>query len=314
MPHAPRSHPARRLLVLATALTTLVAVAGCAEDGDPDAAAVVEDADEVVVTDEDDDQQVEVDDTDGLAVVEGSEEAAAALADAVATSAADGARTAFSTTAATAGGGEGVVGEGVVEGGDLQATMTVRGAVAEAYGVADAEVEVRIVDGTVYLRFPVLLADLGADVAWVSADEGDVEPNVAGLVDRARLADPAQVLAMLEAAGAVADLGEEFVDGEPTTHYLATVELGAALAAGGFAPDLFALTEADADRAIEVHAYVGETGHVRRVEARMDDDGAEPELVVDVLEVVDDGDGTAVTPPPAEDTVTLEELLADRGA
>ena len=301
--------PARtapRLFVAATLAVTLVA---CDTDDGVDTAAVVDDADEVVVTDEDDDTAVAVDDIDGLAVVEGSDEAAAALAEAVAATRAVDGRTAFTASIDGATVVDGVIGEGVSAENALQATMLVRGEVPALYGAADAEVEVRVVGGFVYLRWPALLAEAGFDEPWLSAPMGEGEPNVADLVDRARLASPAEALALLDGATAVARLDDETLDGLVTTHYVATVELGTARAVAGPAADLFAELEGNDDRALEVHAFVDEDGLVRRMEVAMDRDGTVLQLVVDVVEL---GTDATIEAPPAADVVTFAEYVAAR--
>lgn len=302
----------RHLLALSLPAVLAVGLTGCAGSDDEQEAAAdaVEGADEAVVTDPEGGADVEVDDTGDLAVVEGSEEAAAALADAVAATRQSNVRVAFTSNAATAAASDTVTGAGTADGGDLQVDLDVSGSLAEAYGVMDTEVEVRVVGDDVYLRFPALLAAADVDAEWLRTSLDQVDGDPGDLIERALLVDPAEALALLESPTAVADLGEEFVEGEPTTHYLATVELGAALEATGIGSDLFSDIEADPDRLIEVHAYVGDDGLVRRMEARMDKDGAELELVVDVLEVDVDAE---VEAPPAEDVITFEELVAARG-
>lgn len=294
----------------AVALALTVALVGCDTDDGDETAAVVDEADEAVVTDDTGDQDVEVDDTDGLAVVEGSEEAAEDLAEAVAaTRAADG-RTAFTAQVDGAQTTDGVIGEGVSSDGAFQATMLVRGEVPALYGASDADVEVRIVGGFVYLRWPALLAEAGFDEEWLSAPMGEGEPNVADLVDRARLSSPAEALALLDGATAVAEIGDETLDGIATTHYLATVELGAVRDLAGPAADLFAEVEGEEDRALEVHAFVDESGLVRRMEVMLDRDGSMLQLVVDILEVDSD---IVIDPPAADDVVTFADYVSARG-
>lgn len=298
----------RPTLAVGTTVALALTLAAC--DVDDDDVAAIDGADEVVVADDTADRDVTVNDTDGLAVVEGSEEAAAALAEAVAaTRVADG-RTMFTASVDSVNGADGVIGEGTSSKGELSATMLVRGEVPALYGATDAEVEVRVVGGFAYLRWPALLAEAGFDQEWLSAPVGEGEPNVAGLVDRARLASPADALALIDGATAVAEVDEEMLDGVLTTHYVATVELGAVRDLAGPAADLFAEVEGDADRALEVHAFVDEDGLVRRMEATMDRDGSTLQLVVDIMEV-----GTEVTieAPPAEDVVTFAEYVAARG-
>lgn len=289
---------------VAPAILLAVALTGCVVDDGDDEAAIDGDDENVVV---EGGEEVEVEDTDGLTIVEGDEEAREALAEAAATSAAADARTRFSTTAATTATTNGVIAEGVSDGDDLTVTMDVRGEIADALGATDTEVEVRVVDGTVYTRFPLLLARLDAEAEWITASLDGLDGDVGALYRRARLTQPGNALQLLEgmSAAAVVD-DDEFIDGVATTHYIATVQLGAALEAAGVNAEAFTETGADLDRAIEVHAYVGPDDLVRRIEAQLDNDGAEFDLVVDFLDYEVD---VVVEAPPVDDTISLEQVL-----
>lgn len=302
--------PLSRRVAVPLVLVAALGLAGCDTDDDaePDTADVVEDADEAVVVDEGAD--VEVDDTDDLAVVQGSDEAAEALASAVDATRLDSARTTLDTAVTTAAAADGISGEGVVDDGNLQVTMDVRGPLAEAHGTFDAEAEVRLVDGVAYLRFPALIAGADVDAQWISTPADEYAIEAGELVQRALLADPNEAFALLEAPTAVAELDDDArIAGESTTHYLATVELGPASESNRLAADLFAEYAGDDDRLIEVHAYVGDDGLLRRMEARMQQDGAEVELVVDVAEVDVD---VEVEAPADDDVITYDEFVAAR--
>ncbi len=295
-----------RTRIAMTVFALLVAVGGCDADGD-DTAAAVEDGNAVVVTDEDADTDVVVDDIDGLVVVEGSDEAAAALAEAVAATRTVDGVTAFDVTFDGVAASDGVIGEGTSSGGDVSATMLVRGELAELRGATDVEVEVRIVGDTVYLYWPALLADADLDASWVSSRVADGDLDIGGLVDRARLASPREALALLDGATNVAELEDgEFIGGAATTHYVATVELGAAVAAGTPGTAFFG----EPDRALEVHAFVDGDGLVRRVEVTGQRDGSTLVYAVDVLATESD---VVIEPPPADDVVSFAAYLAARG-
>lgn len=300
------AHP-RPVVVGALIAVLAVVLSGCDADDGPSAAEVVEGADGVVVAEEDEDSAATVDELDGTVVVEGSDEAAAALAEAVAATRGRDGRIGFSTTADSSLGVDGVIGEGVSNDGDLMATMMVRGELAALYGASDAEVEVRIVDDVVYLDWPAFLAQADVDASWLQIPAGDEEPNLGDLVQRARLASPAAALELLDGVTAVAELEDEFVDGLRTTHYVATVQLGEALRVAGVGADLF--TDADRDRALEVHAFVDDGGFVRRIEVEVADDGTTFTLTVDVLEI----DGTTpIEAPPEDDVISFDEFVAAR--
>lgn len=292
---------------IAPALVLAVALAGCVDDDDG-AEGAIDGADETVVVEGG--EEVEVEDTDNLAIVEGDEEAREALAEAVAASADLDARTNFTTAAETTATTNGVIAEGVSDGDDLSVTMDVRGEIADALGATDTEVEVRVVDGTVYTRFPLLLAQLDAEAEWIVSSVDGLDGDVGALYRRARLAHPGNALQFLQGVSAAAVVDDaDFVDGESATHYVATVELGVALEAAGLNVELFTEAGADSDRAIEVHVYVDEDGLVRRVEAQLDNDGANFEMVLDF---VDHEVDVEVEAPPVDDTISLEQVLRMR--
>ncbi len=303
---APR---ARTLATSAVVLSLALALGGCDADDGTDAADVVEDADSVVVAEEDEDTTVVVDDLDGTVVVEGSDEAAAALDEAVDATRGREGRVAFSASAASPAATDGVIGEAVIgDGGATQVTMTIRGELPAVYGATDAEVEVRVIDDLAYVQWPAFLASADVDASWLRAPIDDGSSDVGDLVTRARLGSPGEALALVDDATAVAALDDtEFIAGEATTHYVATVPLGRALEIAGVGADLF--VGAERDRVLEVHAYVGEDGFVRRLEVELDRDGSAFLLEVDVLEV--DTDAT-VEAPPADDVITVEEFVAAR--
>lgn len=298
-------HPATTRRI-APAVVLAVALTGCVDDDDGVDEAAIEGADETVVVEGGD--EVEVEDTDGLAIVEGDEEAREAVLEAVAATADLDARTEFSTTVAHPSVTNGVIAEGVSNGDDLTATMVVRGEIADALGATDTPVEVRVVDGTVYTHVPLLLAQLDAEAEWITSSVDGLDGDVGALYRRARLTQPGNALELLEgvSAAAVVDDDGEFIDGAATTHYVATVELGAAVEAAGTDAEAFAETGADLERAIEVHVYVSEDGLVRRMEAQLANDGSDFELVVDFLDHEVD---VAVEAPSVDDTISLEQVL-----
>lgn len=294
---------ATRRIVPALVLT--VALSGCVDGGDGADEAAIEGADETVVVEGG--EELEVEDSDDLAIVEGDEESREALLDAVAATSDLDARTRFTTTVAGPSVTNGIIAEGSSHGDDLTVTMDVRGEIADALGATDTEVDVRVVDGTVYTRFPLLLAHVGAEAEWITSSVDGLDGDVGALHQRARLVRPANALTLLEGVSAAAVIDEgEFIDGAATTHYVATVQLGAALEAAGADAEAFAETGADLDRAIEVHAHVSEDGLVRRMEAQLDNDGSDFELVVDFLDHEVD---VAVEAPPVDDTISLEQVL-----
>jgi hypothetical protein len=98
---------------------------------------------------------------------------------------------------------------------------------AEAFG----EMEVRVVDGVSYIRFPFFGLMFGSETPWISApaDEGS---DFASDFTFVRPDNPAGLLESLEDAdGEVEEIGRETVNGVDTTHYRVVFDTAAAFAA-----------------------------------------------------------------------------------
>ncbi|HSJ28757.1 MAG TPA: hypothetical protein VLB67_11130 [Acidimicrobiia bacterium] len=110
------------------------------------------------------------------------------------------------------------------------------------------EMEIRVIDGISYIKFPFFAMMFGAETPWISAPAEEGEDFVAdfsfGAAD-----DPTGVLQDLEDADAeVTEIGRETINGVETTHYRvifdaaeiyaqATPEERAEMEAEGFIPD-----------------------------------------------------------------------------
>lgn len=278
---------------------------GCADDGDDD----LENADDIVVVDEDDDV-VEVEEADGIAVVEGDEESADVVAAAVDASAAvTSARTRFTSTVTTPQGESVVEGEGVGDGQTMLVELTLGGATAEAFGQDTVDLEVRLIGDTMYQRFPALLAQLDLDAEWLSFDLADLGPEFGQVLDQARASTPGEALSALREAGAVAEIGEEDLDGVATTHYAATLDLRAVVEGSGLDGAMVENAGLDLDQAVPVDVWIDGEGLVRRYDATVEVDGVTTTTSFEVLEYDVDVD---VAAPPAEDTVSFREAMSQQ--
>lgn len=290
---------------LAPALVLGLVLAGCSDDNGAEEA--IEDDKEVVVVDEDQ-EVVEVEDADDVAVVEGDEEAAAALAAAIDESEAhETARTRFTNVLTTPQGEVRTAGEGVSSADGTAVDLVLTGPSAQAFGTDELEVEVRIVDGVMYQRSPQLIAQLDVDAEWLSFDLDTLGPEYSAFVDRTRQTDPAEALSALRGVTAVAEVGEEDLDGVATTRYAATLDLRTTLEATGVEGALFEERGIDLDRAVPVHVWVDGDGLIRRYETTLDADGTSHMMTFEVLEY---GPEVDVEVPPADDTISFEEAMA----
>lgn len=97
--------------------------------------------------------------------------------------------------------------------------------------------EMRIVDGTVYLRSDNLPTESGKP--WGRVDVSDPTSPMAGLYKQLMTyTNPADHVEMFRAVTSLENKGQDSVDGVATTHYLVTVDLGKALKLTGLYEDM----------------------------------------------------------------------------
>ncbi len=141
--------------------------------------------------------------------------------------------------------------------------------------------EVRVVDGVSYIRFPFFALFLGSQTEWIRApaEEGAdlTREFVFGRPD-----DPTGVLSDLEEAEAeVTEVGRETVNGVQTTHYLVVFDTAR----------LYAEASAEQRAELEDHGYIPDG--MLPMELWISDDGLIVRYVMDV-------DGTTLATPADE--------------
>jgi hypothetical protein len=211
----------------------------------------------------------------------------------------------------------------------------------------DLVVEVRSVDGVMYMQMGFLFGAAGVDAEWVALDleemldEFGFDGELFG-----QLQPPSDPTAMLEFLGAAADVeevGRDVVRGVSTTRYHATLDLVRLLEEGvdrlppdlrerferegGVEGALGAFAEMFEGVDVETDVWVGDDDLVRRLRMVMpldelgDQFGAPPgELagleIATTMDVYDYGVEVDVQAPPPEDVVgfdEIEELLGGAG-
>lgn len=98
------------------------------------------------------------------------------------------------------------------------------------FGDMFGEMEVRVVDGVSYIKFPFFALLFGAETEWISApaEEGS---NLTSDFTFAQPDNPAEILGDLENADAeVTEVGRETVNGVETTHYRVVFDTATLLA------------------------------------------------------------------------------------
>ena len=177
-------------------------------------------------------------------------------------------------------------------------------------------------DGTVmYLRFPAMASELPAGKSWVRMDLTQAAKaqgfDFAGLQDLAGN-DPRKMLDFLRAASdEIETVGTEELDGVPTTHYRAQVDLaeyakrglgGTGADTSGMLNDLF---EQSGLASAPVDVWLDESGLVRKLE--MTFSAAPPGTTESVdasmsFELFDYGEPVSVNAPPPAEVVDASAL------
>lgn len=199
-----------------------------------------------------------------------------------------------------------VTGEGVGNGQAALFNATTEGA---ALGDGPVEIEVRLVDGTIYQRSQLFTEALGIDAEWISIDLATAVPGLEAVMQQAQQYDPSQFMSQLQDIARVSEVGSETVNGVPTKHYTAVSTIRAAFEAAGVddatMQQYVDMTGVDLDDDVPMEVWIDEEGLVRRTTVAVTTDAFSTETITDILEY---GVPVDVTAPPAADTVPLEDL------
>jgi hypothetical protein len=220
-----------------------------------------------------------------------------------------------------------VTADGVTEfaTGDSQMSMDMGALLA---GLGDASdggtVEVRVLDGVVYLRYPEPLASMLGGAAWFSIDaRAALGAQNEGMLGPFGQADPTQYLEYLAAvSSSVEEIGRERVRDVETTRYHAVVDFEKAvedvpretLAALGIDPETFdehlAQMRAVVGADMPIDVWVDDGGRARRMHMDMTFDGVS--ATVD-MELFDYGVDVTVEAPPAHEVTDMSAALGAAG-
>jgi hypothetical protein len=170
-------------------------------------------------------------------------------------------------------------------------------------------------DYVLYMRMGLLDPLLGGR-HWLKVDASKVGKKLG--VDLDKLAggqttqDPSQLLALLRAtSGKVDDLGAETIDGTPTTHYRATVDLAKAAEVDGVSGQtLQQLKQAGVPATIPEDVWIGSDGLIRQFRTSYDmTSGGVPLSMTMTIGLSNYGTAETVTAPPAADVYDASELV-----
>jgi hypothetical protein len=206
-----------------------------------------------------------------------------------------------------------LTGTGVVDlaGGDTRLAMTMPGL---------GDTELRIVDHRMYLKLPAQFASLSPK-PWVRLDDEGMA--TAGLGQLTQL-NPADQLAYLKGVSQdVTTVGKESIDGTPTTHYRATLDLDKAAEAMPAAArkNLAEARKTLSTGTLPADIWVDEQGMLRKFEvtlklnppkaAAVPGAPAGPMTMLVSQRYSDLGKPVTVTAPPASQVTELSKVLPD---
>ena len=187
----------------------------------------------------------------------------------------------------------------------------------------DLVVEVRVVDGVVYMRYPEALSQFMGGAPWLAVDASDALA-ASGTNGPFGQADPTQYLEYLAAVSSgVQEVSRETVRDVETTRYHAVIDFEKAMDqvppealeslgidAHEFAEQLAQMREVLGSE-MPADVWIDDDGLLRRM--RMDMSVAAQSMSVD-LEMYDYGVDVQVEAPPADEVSDLSELLGGLGS
>jgi hypothetical protein len=186
------------------------------------------------------------------------------------------------------------------------------------------KVEMRFVDGVIYMKMPFLTELAGGHTEWISMDPGGMglgSPDGLG----SGTTDPSAFLDYLRGAGGtVEDKGHEPVRGVDTTHLASTITLRKSIDGlsaeqkdkmlrsfgklGGSVDELL-------DTPMPVDVYVDDSGMVRRLDMAIDMAAKGKSVRVHVqIEFFDFGTPVEIEAPPADQVTSMTEKLSGFGS
>jgi hypothetical protein len=207
---------------------------------------------------------------------------------------------------------------------DMGALMGLAGA-GDALGGGDFTVEMRMVDGVVYMRYPEMMSQFLGGKPWISIDAtaalGTENPGMTGPLGQA---DPTKFLEYLATVSSgVEETGRETVRDVETTKYHAVIDFEKAVEQ--VAPETFEMLGVEpnelADELAQMQSVIGaelpvdvwvdDDGLLRRMRMEMTIEGQS--ATVD-MEMFDYGVDVAVEAPPADEVGDMSSLLGGVGS
>lgn len=165
-----------------------------------------------------------------------------------------------------------------------------------------------------YMNMPALAARTGKP--WIKMTYADLKSasgiDLKQLMSQAQQMQPSQYIEQLAAAGHVREVGKEPVNGTATTHYAGTVSISDALAQYPAATraQLAPVMRSAGFTGLDLDIWLDGDGLVRRIHSASVGGNGSVTVAMDVSAY---GVSVNVTPPPADQTVDLGQLMAGQG-
>ena len=202
-------------------------------------------------------------------------------------------------------------GTGAFDGTEKRGNMTMTTSVAGQ----DIDMDVVYAFPDMYMRFPAgLLPGLPSGKPWVKIDLEQLSERAGfgsvELMQSQQQADPSQGLKYMEGLTDIQAVGAEDIRGVPTTHYKGVVDLNALGEKNPeLKPSLEKLMEQGGLTSIPMEAWIDDDGFVRQIKETFDASGASTSMTI---QLYDFGTNVDVSPPPANETIDLAQVIGQR--
>jgi hypothetical protein len=200
---------------------------------------------------------------------------------------------------------------------DLSAIAQLAGGATGTTSAPDAWKADVILDGTnvndvvEYMKLPALSKLVPGGKPWLKIDVSKLAGargiDFSQLLQAAGNQDPTQALQMIQSVGNVQQVGSAQIDGVDTTEYSGTIDPQKVAAKLGTSMKL-------GTKPIPVTVWIDGQGYVRKFEETLTTQNAQVGTI-DVktsVELSDFGTTADVTPPPADQTTDLTQLIANK--
>ena len=162
----------------------------------------------------------------------------------------------------------------------------------------------------VYFSSPQFSSELPLGKKWVRVDIGKAMKKELGISDLSSSNDPSQFLRLLRSHGLQPEkVGEEAIDGQPTTKYHVDLDLAKAAKEAGASEDAIrSLREKLTSKTIPIDAWIDKAGYLRREHLTFSSSDASMSTTITLS---DFGRSVSIKPPPANETVGVDSLLSN---